>query len=49
MTHIDDVTRASNEAGHVATQVLSASKDLFRQADILKTEVDKFVTRVRAT
>jgi methyl-accepting chemotaxis protein len=47
MAHIDDVTRASTEAGHVATQVLSASTDLFRQADILKTEVDKFVTRVR--
>ena len=48
-SHLDSVTLAAGEAGEVAHQVLDASHHLSRQADILKTEVDGFVTRVRAT
>jgi methyl-accepting chemotaxis protein len=46
--HVDEVTRAADEAGTVARQVLEASRDLSGQAEVLKTEVDRFVARVRA-
>jgi len=46
--HIDGVIQAADQAGRVANEVLNASRDLSRQAEILKTEVDGFVARVRA-
>jgi methyl-accepting chemotaxis protein len=47
-SHILGVTRAAGETGAAASQVLSSATDLSRQAEQLRTEVDKFLATVRA-
>jgi methyl-accepting chemotaxis protein len=46
--NIHGVTEAASESGHVATQVLGASDELGRQATVLQSEVDGFLSRLRA-
>jgi methyl-accepting chemotaxis protein len=46
--HIDAVGKAANQAGASADEVLSAADALAQQADTLSTEVDGFLSRVRA-
>ena len=41
------VTQAANETGHSAGDVLSASGELAKQAEILGTEMDNFVVEMR--
>lgn len=45
---IASVTDASQEAGVASGQVKSAAGELSQQAELLKSEVDKFMTQVRA-
>lgn len=47
-TSISTVTAATNETGAIADDVLKASEDLSRQAEILRAEVDRFLESVRA-
>jgi methyl-accepting chemotaxis protein len=47
--NIESVSRAAGETGTAAGQVLSASKEMSRQAEDLRGEVDKFLREVRAT
>ena len=47
-TTIVTVTQAAGQAGTTSSQVLSASNELTRQADVLRGEVDDFITRMRA-
>ncbi len=46
-SNIGSVTQAAGEAGHMAGSVLGATKELARQTDRLRQEVDGFVRRVR--
>jgi methyl-accepting chemotaxis protein len=46
--NITAVTSAAGETGAAATQVLSSSSELAKQADVLRTQVNRFVTTVRA-
>ncbi len=46
--NIASVSEASQEVGAASGQVMSAAGELSRQAEMLKGEVDKFVTQVRA-
>ncbi len=45
---IGDVTEASTETGTISTEVLDASGQLHRQADVMSARVDAFLTRIRA-
>jgi len=45
---IGDVTRASTETGSLSAEVLGASSQLHRQADVMNNRVDAFLTRIRA-
>jgi methyl-accepting chemotaxis protein len=47
-SNIVGVSTASAEAGAAATQVLSASDALRREADVLRAEIDTFLTNIRA-
>ena len=47
-TSIDTVTTAASETGAAAAQLLSASEELGRQSSTLKTQVETFLTSVRA-
>jgi methyl-accepting chemotaxis protein len=47
-SNIAGVTDASKATGSAATEVLSAANDLARQADDLKTQVETFISGVRA-
>jgi methyl-accepting chemotaxis protein len=47
-SNIVGVSTASAEAGAAATEVLSASDDLRREADVLRAEIDTFLTNIRA-
>lgn len=47
-SNIANVSQASAETGTAAGQVLEASKELAQQTDLLRSEVDKFLTAVRA-
>ncbi len=47
-SNIVGVSTASAEAGAAATQVLDASAELRREADMLRTEIDVFLTNIRA-
>ncbi|KAF0110507.1 MAG: methyl-accepting chemotaxis protein [Rhodospirillaceae bacterium] len=47
-TTIVTVTQAAGQAGTTSSQVLSASNELTRQANVLRGEVDDFITRMRA-
>jgi methyl-accepting chemotaxis protein len=46
-SNIGGVTQAAGEAGQSATQVLNAANELSEQSELLKSEVDKFMTQVR--
>ena len=46
--NIESVSRAASETGTAAGQVLSASKEMSRQAEDLRGEVDRFLREVRA-
>ncbi len=45
---ISSVTQAAGEAGSASGQVLSAARDLTRQSETLRAEVDSFLVQVRA-
>ncbi|MGI4744517.1 MAG: methyl-accepting chemotaxis protein [Janthinobacterium lividum] len=47
-SNISGVSRAANDTGAAATQVLGAAGDLSRQAEHLSTEVDSFIAAVRS-
>jgi methyl-accepting chemotaxis protein len=47
-SNIVGVSTASAEAGAAATEVLSASDALRREADVLRAEIDTFLTNIRA-
>ncbi len=46
--HIVQITSASSETGRMANDARDSAVDLSQQAEILKREVDGFLTRVRA-
>ncbi len=46
--NIGSVTQAAGEVGSAATQMTAASAELARQAEVLRTEVDRFIQKVRA-
>jgi methyl-accepting chemotaxis protein len=46
--NIGGVTQATAEAGAAASQVLEAAGELSHQSEMLRSEVDKFVARIRA-
>jgi methyl-accepting chemotaxis protein len=46
--NIVGVSQASTEAGSAASNVLSASEELRREADILRGEIDLFLSTIRA-
>jgi methyl-accepting chemotaxis protein len=45
--NITGVSQAAADAGHAASQVLSASSDLSRQSETLRNQVDGFIRRIR--
>ena len=45
---IGGVSAAASKTGEAASQVLASSGELGRQADMLRGEVDEFLTRIRA-
>ncbi len=47
-SNIVGVSTASAEAGAAASQVLGASEALRREADVLRAEIDAFLTNIRA-
>ncbi|MGC2084295.1 MAG: HAMP domain-containing methyl-accepting chemotaxis protein [Bradyrhizobium sp.] len=47
-SNITGVSAASAQAGHSAADVLSASDALRREADVLRGEIDAFLTNIRA-
>ena len=47
-SNIVGVSNASNEAGMAAAAVLSASDALRREADVLRAEIDAFLSNIRA-
>jgi methyl-accepting chemotaxis protein len=46
--NISGVTAAASETGSASTQVLGAARELTRQSQALRAQVDHFITRVRA-
>jgi methyl-accepting chemotaxis protein len=46
-SNIQGVTQAAGEAGSTSSQVLGAANELSQQSEMLKVEVDKFMTQVR--
>ena len=46
--NIADVTRGAGETGAASTQVLSSARSLAKESNHLKSEVDRFLLRVRA-
>ncbi len=46
--NIADVNRGASETGSASAQVLSSAQALARESGALKSEVEKFVTMVRA-
>ncbi|WP_319483179.1 methyl-accepting chemotaxis protein [uncultured Cohaesibacter sp.] len=46
--NIFEVNKASQEAGSASSQVLASSQELSEQAEMLRSEVDKFIDQVRA-
>ena len=48
LTHASEVSRASSETGESATQMIAATDELSRQSEMLRTEVDKFLSGVRS-
>lgn len=47
-SNIVGVSEASSEAGSAANEVLTASGSLRREADVLRSEIDNFLSRIRA-
>lgn len=47
-SHIDDVRELSLSTGAAASQVLSSSTDLEKQASILRTQMQAFLSKIRA-
>ena len=47
-SNIVGVSQAANDTGAAATQIQSTATDLSQQSEKLRTEVDKFLTNVRA-
>ncbi len=47
--NINGVSQAAQETGAASGELTSASGELSRQSEILKTEVDKFISQVRAS
>ncbi len=47
-TNISEVTTAAGETGHAAGEILSATGELSQQSENLKSEVDKFLSQIRA-
>ncbi|WP_346361892.1 HAMP domain-containing methyl-accepting chemotaxis protein, partial [Bosea sp. (in: a-proteobacteria)] len=47
-SNIVGVSNASNEAGTAAAEVLSSSDALRREADVLRAEIDAFLSNIRA-
>ncbi len=47
-SNIGGVTEAANQTGGAATQVLSSSGELSRQAEMLRSQVDSFLSDVKA-
>ncbi len=46
--NITGVSQASQEAGAASSQVMSAAGELSKQAEMMKTEVTKFISQIRA-
>ncbi len=46
--NIVGVTRAVGETGEEAMRIVETAGDLARQSDTLRSEVEKFLTQVRA-
>jgi methyl-accepting chemotaxis protein len=46
-SNIGGVSQAASDAGAAANQVLSSASGLSQQSEALRTEVDRFITRVR--
>ena len=47
-SNIADVNRGAGETGSASTQVLSSAQSLSMESNHLKSEVDRFLTTVRA-
>lgn len=47
-SNISGVTQASQETGNASGQVTAAAEELSKQSEIMKSEIDKFVTQVRS-
>jgi methyl-accepting chemotaxis protein len=47
-SNITGVSRAAEETGAAASQVLTSSTDLARQSEQLRAEVGRFIAKVRA-
>lgn len=47
-SNIASVTEAAEQTGHAAGQLRDASKDLTRQAEIMRTEVERYISGVKA-
>ena len=47
-SNIGGVSQAANDTGSAASQIQSASAELSRQSEVLKTEVEKFLANVQA-
>ncbi|MBV5325840.1 MAG: methyl-accepting chemotaxis protein, partial [Rhodospirillaceae bacterium] len=47
--NIAGVSDALSESGRLAEGLLGAASDLSRQADVMRTEISRFVERVRAS
>ena len=45
---IAGVSRAAGETGAAATQVLGATEELLQQSNVVRQEVDQFLSEVRA-
>ncbi len=48
LSHASEVSRASSETGESATQMIAATGELSHQSEMLRSEVDKFLSSVRA-
>ena len=47
-SNIGGVTQAASDTGTAASQVLSASGELAKQAEVLRSQVGTFLTNIRA-
>jgi len=47
-SHIDDVRELSLSTGAAASQVLSSATDLEKQASTLRTQMQAFLSKIRA-